>query len=100
MSHEERCFYIYIMTNFTNTTLYTGVTSNLLSRVIQHKEKMNEEFSSKYQLSKLVYFEACETAITALEREKQIKAGSRTKKIQLILTMNPCWKDLFADVCN
>ncbi len=91
--------FIYIITNKNNTTLYTGVTSDLTSRLIQHKEKLYpNSFSAKYNLNKLVYYEAFESITSAIEREKQIKAGSRAKKVKLIESQNPNWGDLGEEV--
>ncbi|WP_417357652.1 GIY-YIG nuclease family protein [Flavobacterium sp.] len=88
--------YIYIITNKNNTTLYVGVTSDLYERIKQHKNKIfSNSFSAKYNLNKLVYFEQFQMVGDAIAREKQIKAGSRLKKINLIESINPEWKDLF-----
>jgi len=87
-------YYVYIMTNKRNTVLYTGVTNNLERRVYEHKNKLVEGFTEKYNVDKLAYFETSNDSISAIEREKQIKAGSRSKKIILIEKMNPEWKDL------
>ena len=86
--------YIYIMTNKNNTVLYTGVTSDLKKRVYQHKKGLIAGFTKKYNAFKLVYFEVYEEIDPAIEREKQIKAGSRQKKIDLIDSKNPEWRDL------
>lgn len=86
---------IYIMTNDYNTALYTGVTSNLLRRVTEHKDKMISGFTSKYNVTKLVHYEEFATMEEAISREKQIKGGSRQKKISLISKANPEWKDLY-----
>lgn len=83
-----------MVTNKWNTTIYTGVTSNLSKRVYEHKTKAVQGFTAKYNLNKLVYYEVCETAEQAILREKQIKAGSRKKKEELISQMNPGWEDL------
>ncbi|MCJ7448923.1 MAG: GIY-YIG nuclease family protein [Bacteroidales bacterium] len=86
---------VYILTNHNNSVLYTGVTSNLKERVIQHKLKMHSgSFSARYNISKLVYYEGFEAISEAIKREKQIKGGSRKKKIDLICKMNPDWMDL------
>jgi len=90
----EKEFYVYIMTNFHNTVLYTGVTNNLQRRVCEHKSGKGGAFTAKYHLSKLVYFEAGPDIHAAIAREKQIKSGSRQKKIDLINGLNPEWKDL------
>ena len=72
--------YIYILTNNNNKVLYTGVTSNLQKRIYEHKQKMVKGFTKKYNLCKLVYYEMCDEIVGAIEREKQIKGGSRAKK--------------------
>ena len=86
---------IYIMTNKYNRVLYTGVTSNLLRRVTEHKEKAIEGFTSRYNVNKLVYYEEFATMEEAIAREKQIKGGSRKKKLDLIKSKNPNWEDLY-----
>jgi len=88
------------MTNAHNTVLYTGVTNNLQRRVIEHKAGKGGTFTKKYNVDKLVYFECGDDVNTAIFREKQIKAGSRKKKIELINGMNPDWKDLFEEMNN
>ena len=88
-------YYVYILTNKTNTVLYTGVTNDLSRRIYEHKTDFNEKsFTAKYHIHKLVYYEQTNDVHTALEREKQIKAGSRKKKLELINAFNPDWKDL------
>jgi len=87
--------YVYILFSKRNGTLYTGVTSNLVKRVYEHKSKVTEGFTSKYTVDKLGYYEEHGTVIAAIEREKQIKAGSRAKKLALIEGMNPEWNDLY-----
>ncbi len=89
---------IYILTNKNNNVLYTGVTSNLVKRIWEHKNKIVEGFSKKYNLHKLVYYEFFENINQAIIREKQIKAGSRKKKIDLINKFNPDWKDLYNQI--
>ncbi len=86
-------YYVYIMTN-KSRTLYTGVTNDLERRVYEHKHKLLPGFTSKYNITKLVYFEATEDVYAALNREKQIKGWLREKKTALIETANPMWKDL------
>jgi len=86
---------VYIMANRRNGTLYTGVTSNLPKQAYEHREGLVEGFSTKYACKMLVWYELHETMIDAIAREKQIKAGSRAKKLALIETFNPEWKDLF-----
>ena len=87
--------FVYIMFNKRNGTLYTGVTSNLVHRIIQHKEKLLLGFTSKYGIDKLGYFEEFQTITEAIDREKLIKGYSRKKKIELIEGINPEWEDLF-----
>jgi putative endonuclease len=82
------------MTNRSNTVLYTGVTNDLIRRVTEHKEKLVDGFTKRYNINKLVYFETFGEARLAIAREKQIKAGSRKKKVELVASMNPEWKDL------
>ena len=86
------------MTNAHNKVLYTGVTNNLLRRVMEHKAGKGSAFTKKYNLHKLVYFECGDDVNTAIFREKQIKAGSRKKKNDLIESLNPDWKDLFEEM--
>jgi putative endonuclease len=86
------------MTNKRNGTLYTGVTSNLAKRVHEHKNGVLAGFSRKYGCNQLVYYEMHENMDSAISREKQIKAGSRKKKIELIEDMNPNWNDLYEDI--
>ena len=83
------------MTNKFNQVLYTGVTSNVFKRVNEHKEKLINGFTSRYNITKHVYYEEFETMPEAIAREKQIKGGSRQKKIDLIASKNPEWKDLY-----
>ena len=87
-------YYVYILTNYEETTFYIGVTSNLLKRVYEHKNKSIEGFSSKYNLSKLVYFEETNSVISAIEREKQLKRWHRQWKLNLIKEANPNFDDL------
>jgi putative endonuclease len=91
----EKEYFVYILTNFHNTVLYTGVTNNLEHRVWQHRSGKGGAFTSKYHVTKLVYFEVSNDINAAIFREKQIKGGSRRKKMDLINSMNPEWKDLF-----
>lgn len=86
---------VYIMANKRNGTLYTGVTSDLVRRVHEHKEGGTEGFTSRYACKRLVYYELHEDMYDAITREKQIKAGSRKKKLLLIEGMNPEWRDLY-----
>lgn len=86
---------VYILTNFKKSVLYTGVTSDLIARVVKHKEKQKKGFTQRYNVSYLVYFEVFSDIRDAIVREKQIKAGSRKKKIDLIESINPAWEDLY-----
>ncbi|MGC9324798.1 MAG: GIY-YIG nuclease family protein [Desulfomonilia bacterium] len=88
-------FYVYILTNERNTTFYVGVTDNLLRRVFEHREKIIDGFTKKYNVTKLVYYEIFNDSYNAILREKQIKGGSREKKITLIENMNDQWRDLY-----
>jgi putative endonuclease len=94
----EKVYCVYILTNQRNTVLYTGVTGDLRARVQQHREKLLPGFTNRYNVSKLVYSEAGRDASGAIAREKQIKAGSRRKKIELINQFNPEWRDLYEDL--
>ena len=91
--------FVYIMTNKSNNVLYTGVSSNLLLRLQQHQDGYYKgSFTSRYNVTKLVYWEAYQEIGDAIAREKQIKGGSRRKKLDLILSMNAEWRDLADDV--
>ncbi|MBU1203309.1 GIY-YIG nuclease family protein [Patescibacteria group bacterium] len=91
-----RQYFVYILANHKQGTLYTGVTNDLIVRVWQHKEKLdNKSFTSRYSINKLVYYEIYEDAYEAISREKQIKAGSRQKKIDLIEKYNKNWANLY-----
>jgi len=91
-------YFVYIMANKNNTVLYTGITSDLKKRVYEHREKLVSGFTKKYNVSKLVYCEMYRDPENAILREKQIKAGSRQKKIDLINTMNRKWLDLYEEI--
>ena len=89
-------YYVYILTNKNNTVLYTGVTRDLIRRVYEHKNHADQNsFTSKYKVNKLVYFEETNDVNAAIEREKQIKSWSRSKKTELIFERNPHWVDLY-----
>ena len=91
--------YIYIITNNNHTVLYTGVTSNLTKRIKEHQDKRYQgSFSARYNVNKLVYYEAFQLIGDAISREKQIKAGSRAKKIALINSINAEWNDLYKEI--
>lgn len=92
----ERQYCVYIMTNAHNTVLYTGVTNNLMRRVSEHKAGKSG-FTKRYNVTKLVYYECGDDVNMAIFREKQIKSGSRQKKLDWVNGMNPEWKDLFEE---
>ena len=88
-------YYIYLISNKNNTTIYTGITSDIKRRIWEHKNNITKGFSSKYNLHKLLYYEIYNDPENAIIREKQIKSGRREKKIKLIESMNPKWVDLY-----
>ena len=90
--------YVYIITNKNNSVLYVGVTSDLVRRVYQHKNKLVDGFSKRYNLDKLVYYEFSENIETAIQREKQLKNWHRGWKINLINEKNPNWDDLYETI--
>ena len=90
---------VYILTNKYNNVLYTGVTSNLKSRIYEHKiKKYPKSFTARYNINKLVYYCGFHSIEEAIAEEKRIKGGSRNKKIELIESLNPNWNDLFNKV--
>jgi len=90
---------VYILANYNSRVLYVGVTNNLVRRVYEHKNHLEENsFTNKYDINKLVYYEFFEDITLAITREKQIKAGSRKKKLDLINSFNPEWKDLYSQL--
>jgi putative endonuclease len=92
----HQCGYFYIMTNAHNSVFYCGATTELYNRVLEHRNKVfRNSFTSRYNIDKLVYFETYTFAGDAFEREKKMKAGSRKKKVELIVLVNPQWQDLF-----
>ncbi|WP_055078737.1 GIY-YIG nuclease family protein [Lagierella massiliensis] len=91
-------YYIYIMANKTNKTIYIGVTSNLIKRVWEHKNKLVDGFTKHYNVNKLVYYEETTDVNSAIAREKQLKGWNRAKKNKLIDSINPNWKDLYDDI--
>lgn len=93
---KEYC--VYIMTNSHDTVLYTGVTNNLARRVYEHKNGLGGTFTRNYNIHKLVYYEVGDNVHSALAREKQIKSGSRKRKIDLINSLNPEWMDLYEEI--
>ncbi|KAA0205499.1 GIY-YIG nuclease family protein [Candidatus Uhrbacteria bacterium] len=92
-------YYVYILTNLLDTVLYIGMTNNLPRRINEHREKLVEGFSKKYNLTKLVFYESTDDVNAAIAREKELKGWIRRKKNALIESMNPEWKDLSA-VCG
>ena len=90
----NRQYYIYIMTNKSNTVLYTGVTNDLKKRIYEHKEKLAKGFTTRYNVTKFVYYEVFDDIENAILREKQIKGGSRKREVELINSMNKEWRDL------
>jgi putative endonuclease len=87
-------YFVYILTNKNKTVLYTGITNNLQRRLFEHKNNLKDGFTKKYNVYHLMYFEIFKDSLNAIKREKQIKAGSRRKKIELIESKNPNWEDL------
>ncbi|GAP67907.1 predicted endonuclease, GIY-YIG superfamily [Bacteroidales bacterium 6E] len=90
-----RCFYVYMLTNKTNSVIYTGVTNNLVRRVFEHKRKWTKGFTEKYNVDKLVYYEVFDHIEMAIRREKQIKGYTRNKKEDLINAVNPVKEELY-----
>ena len=97
MSWTKKTYCTYLLANRKNGTVYVGISGNLSKRMLEHKNGTNEGFSKKYGLKKLVYFESFEVVENAIKREKQLKAGKRATKIQLIEKDNPNWDDLSTD---
>ena len=97
---KDKCYYVYILTNKHDGVLYIGVTNNIVRRIWEHREKLVDGFTKKYNLNKLVYYEMCEEAYNAISREKQLKAGSRKKKVDLINSINPKWDDLYEEIAS
>ena len=98
MTKQSKEYYIYMLANSENGTLYVGVTNNLTRRIYEHKNKLIDGFSKKYDLTKLVYYEAFDSIEDAIVREKQIKGGSRKRKLQLINNFNKEWRDLYDNI--
>jgi len=91
---QEKRWYVYILTNHTNTVLYTGITNDLVRRINEHRSGVGSKFTSRYRLYKLVWFEEFESPVTAISMEKRIKGWKRDKKIALIEENNPHWRNL------
>jgi len=96
----EKKGYVYILFNKRNGTLYTGVTSNLIKRIYEHKNKMTKGFTSRYGVDKLGYYEESDSIVSAIEHEKKIKGGSRKSKLALIESVNPEWNDLYDTIVS
>lgn len=94
----DKQYYVYIMTNKHNTVLYTGMTNDLRRRAYEHKTGQGGGFTSRYNVTKLVYYEATTDVHSAIAREKQIKGGSRQKKLDLVNATNPEWNDLYEEL--
>lgn len=94
----SKYYYVYIITNFRKTVLYTGITNNLMRRIYEHKNNLAEGFSKKYFLHDLLYYEIFEDPKSAIEREKKIKSWSRKKKDALIVQFNPKLEDLYKEI--
>lgn len=92
---HDRQYWVYILSNARHTVLYTGVTGDLLKRIYEHRSHAIRGFTARYNVVQLVYYEACPEVESAIAREKQIKAGSRARKVALIEGMNPEWADLY-----
>lgn len=91
-------YYLYVLFSKPNGTLYVGVTNNLIRRVYEHKNKLIPGFTTKYSVDKLGYYEVYENIEEAIKREKALKGSSRQRKVKLILTNNPDWKDLYDEL--
>ena len=87
-------YYVYILTNWSNKVLYIGITNNLVRRCYEHKHKIIKGFTEKYNVNKLVYFDTTNDVSEAIKREKQLKGWTRSKKINLVESINPMWNDL------
>ncbi len=94
----EKYYFVYILTNPGSTVLYTRVTNDLKRRVYEHRNKVVPGFTAKYNVKKLVYYEVYDDPQYAITREKQIKSGSRKKKLNLISSFNPDWRDLWWEI--
>jgi len=92
---KQKYYYVYILSNKYNNVLYVGITNDLIRRVYEHKNKLIEGFTEEYNVDKLVYYELFNDPINAITREKQLKGYSRKKKVELINSFNPEWKDLY-----
>ena len=92
-------YYVYILSNITGTTIYIGITKDLIRRVYEHKHKLDPgSFTAKYDIHKLVYYESTSDVHAAIEREKQLKGWNRKRKNKLVESMNPRWEDLYQSI--
>ena len=94
----RRYYFVYLLTNATKRVLYTGVTRDLRRRVAEHRAGAADTFTTRYRVSRLVWFETHENPVSAILREEQIKGGSRRQKLALVDAMNPTWRDLWGDL--
>jgi len=94
----DKNFYIYILSNKNQTVYYTGITNNLIRRIYEHKNKLIDGFTKKYNIDQLLYYEIANNPLSAIEREKQVKDYRREKKIKLIKSINPLMKDLYKEI--
>jgi len=97
VTHTES--YVYLLTNKHNNVLYIGVTTDLIRRVYEHKTKLVQGFTQKYNVDRLVYYEACANIVDAIRREKQLKGWTRKRKDALVNILNPKWDDLYGSLC-
>ena len=97
---NNKQYYVYILFNKRNGTLYVGVTNDLVKRVWQHKNKIADSFTKQYSVNKLGYYEVCDDINSAIAREKQLKGGNRKSKLELIELNNPGWNDLYDDIID
>jgi len=95
---KQKYYYVYILSNKYNNVIYVGITNDLIRRVYEYKNKLVEGFTEKYNVDKLVYYELFNDPINAITREKQLKGYSRKKKVELINSFNPEWKDLYENL--
>jgi len=96
----RRQYYVYMMANKPYGTIYIGVTNDIVRRVLQHKNAKSGSFTGRYELARLVYYEVFDWVQDAIEREKQLKSGSRRRKTDLIQAFNPTWRDLFDEIVD
>lgn len=95
---KAKQYHVYILTNYSKTILYTGITNDLLKRVWEHKNHVTEGFTSHYQVTSLIYYEEYIDPNSAIKREKQLKRWNRAWKDELITKFNPTWRDLYGDI--